>query len=156
MLSIITHYRARPGCADQVVAVLALHPAAEVAGPAADQELLGKRAVDIAAVVLHEQPECGAPGEQHLRRPLLDRERLGKPSGRRTGRAGQAGEQVELMGCGEGLEGPEAGRQLHQGDGRQCSIGVRGHGTSTECVIGHRDRLSRIAPTRGAAGRRGA
>ena len=33
MLSIITHYRARPGCADQVVAVLALHQAASSAEP---------------------------------------------------------------------------------------------------------------------------
>ena len=52
------------------------------------------------------------------------------------------------MGCGERFEGPEAGRQLHQGDGRQCSIGVRGHENlhrvSSVIVIGSNFDLLRL------------
>jgi hypothetical protein len=52
----------RPACPPGIEPqVEHLHEAAEVVGLSAGQELLGKWAVDEAAVVLLEQPECGAP-----------------------------------------------------------------------------------------------
>jgi hypothetical protein len=86
-------------------------------------------------VAAFEQAERRAAGQQHLRRSLLDAELAREFLRGRLGAAGQAREEVELVGGRERLERPEAGRDLHQRH--------RGHGRAA------RDQLTGVGVSRG-------
>jgi hypothetical protein len=85
-------------------------------------------------VAAFEQAERRAASQQHLRWSLLDAELAREFLRGRLGAAGQAREEVELVGGRERLERPEAGRDLHQRHG--------GHGRA------ERDQLTGVGVSR--------
>lgn len=98
-------------------AVEHLHPAAEMVGLAAYEELVGERTVDIAPVPPLEQPDRRARGDQQLSGALLNAQRFGEFLDGAAAGAGQMGEQVQLIRGRERLERPEADGELHQWQG---------------------------------------
>jgi hypothetical protein len=122
------------------------HQAAEVVGGAAHEKPLAERRVAVAVLAAFEQAERRAAGQQHLRRPLLDAELARELVRGRFGAAGQAREEVELVGGRERLERPEAGRDLHQRH-RGQRLGVLG------CMSGRVWVADFHAPLRRAATR---
>ena len=92
---------------------------AKIVATASNQKSFRQRSVPITAILLAQEAQTGAPGENHFGRSFFDIQPASK-LGRIHGGSFQPREQIHVYGCGQGFECPKCSGKLHQRNG--CDV----------------------------------